>query len=83
MRERLPLIEEQNGFKLLQEARVKGSSFLEKLEQGFKRFKLPQEAKMSGSKGSNLLKRGARPEKVADRPKQMAGRPKTVPVGHH
>ena len=35
----------------------KGSSFLEKLEQRFKRFKIPQEAKTKGSKGSSFLKK--------------------------
>ncbi|KAF5934675.1 hypothetical protein HYC85_030846 [Camellia sinensis] len=34
-----------------------GSSFLEKLEQRFKRFKLHQEAKTKGSKGSSFLKK--------------------------
>ena len=42
----------EQRFKLLREARVKGSrvsSFLKKLKQRFKRFKLPQEAKTNGA----------------------------------
>ena len=40
---------ETRGFKLLGEARAKGSSFLEKLEQRFKSFKLLGEARAKGS----------------------------------
>ena len=36
---------------------AKGSSFLEKLEQRFKRFKHLQEAKTKGLKGSSFLKK--------------------------
>ena len=87
-------MEKLKRVKLLGEARAKvqkvqartkgskGSSFLEKLNQGgFKRFKLPQEAKTGGSKGSSLPKKRSRPEKESIGQIKMADRPNRVPTG--